>query len=359
MKKLIALSLLIISSTAYSSLSIAIEYNFTPIQLGGSASAINNLNQVVGTLNDSAFFWDNGQVTDLGFDLDSKAYDINDQSVITGTVDNARFGQEAFIWANGVSNTYINNREAAGLAVNNNNQVLGTNSFRNFDEYGYLIEGDQVTPIEVNNHVTQYPFNHFVEVNDLNDNGQVVGFIYDTTSGYGVEGFIWENGIDRSLGNFLPALINNNGLMVGTDQTFIAGFNRNNIIYDNGSLTNMGVFDSRGMNDLGQIVGNGVPTLSIGNALLWDNGQLLDLQSMVNDTADGWTLLSANDINDNGWIVGTAINDISGDFHMYVMSPTTEVSPVPEAPNLVLLAVGSVILLGINKRYKKQISLKS
>jgi probable HAF family extracellular repeat protein len=54
------------------------------------------------------------------------------------------------------------------------------------------------------------------------------------------------------------------------------------------------------------------------HAVLWQNGQISDLNNQV-DCALGWTLLEARDINDAGQIVGTGLLD--GQFHAFLLTP--------------------------------------
>ena len=68
--------------------------------------------------------------------------------------------------------------------------------------------------------------------------------------------------------------------------------------YPNGTGYSRGV--ALGINNHNQIVG-----AMDGNAILWDNGQLINLQTTIPST-NGWVLQEAWAINDEGWIVGSA-----------------------------------------------------
>ena len=62
---------------------------------------------------------------------------------------------------------------------------------------------------------------------------------------------------------------------------------------------------------------------------------MVDLNSLIDPTA-GWDLLSANDINDAGEIVGVGVSP-SGDEHGFLLVPNS----VPEPPALSLLLAGA------------------
>jgi len=74
------------------------------------------------------------------------------------------------------------------------------------------------------------------------------------------------------------------------------------------------------------------------HAFIWESGVMTDLNGFLGaDTiAAGWELVTATDINDQGWIVGYAHNSITNANQAYVLS----VSTVPEPDALVMLIAG-------------------
>jgi hypothetical protein len=64
------------------------------------------------------------------------------------------------------------------------------------------------------------------------------------------------------------------------------------------------------MNNRGDVVGDFHPPnqeiwqSQVGNAFLYHNGSMYDLNWLLDGSGDGWVLHRANSINDNGWIVG-------------------------------------------------------
>jgi probable HAF family extracellular repeat protein len=58
------------------------------------------------------------------------------------------------------------------------------------------------------------------------------------------------------------------------------------------------------------------------HAFVWQNGEISDLNALLEEEDDGWLLVSANDINDRGQIVGTGI--VNGQEHAFLLQPIEE-----------------------------------
>jgi hypothetical protein len=135
---------------------------------------------------------------------------------------------------------------------------------------------------------------------DINTPGQVVGF---ATTSQGQRGFVWLPLIGMIL---LPPLPGD-------------------------SLSS-----ASGINDAGEVVGRSLlqnpacacPPFLHQAAVLWDNGQPVDLQSRVTNST-GWALTHALAINNAGVIVGTGTLD--GQPHGWLLTP-----PPPELPPVTL-----------------------
>lgn len=345
MKKLLCIAAMS-ASMNHLPLYAADEYHFTPFQLGGTPHAINNLNQVVGSLNNQAFFWDNGVMTDLGLGDWSVANDINDSGSIIGhrnSPDDQALRNVFIYEADGtVINTNIDGRRTSAK-INNNGQAMIDYGYRNFDSYGFFVENGNRSDINIDTHTNQYPGSGstFVYANDLNNAGQVVGEIGSTFLNLGLpkEGFVWQNGTNTSLGNFLPDEINDSGQMIGRlggKATF----------YEAGNYIGLGdSFSAIALNNAGQILGVGPEGYQI-----WQNGTVTKLGELLDNSIDGWTIKSLKDFNDNGWLTGQAVNDLTGDRHMFVLSPTSDVSPVPEANTFVLVGFGLLGFIAFSSR---------
>jgi probable HAF family extracellular repeat protein len=86
-------------------------------------------------------------------------------------------------------------------------------------------------------------------------------------------------------------------------------------LFKDGVTSDIDLFNSRnsavnGMNNKGDVVGEfSTPNTEVwqhsgGNAFLYRNGAMYDLNRLLDASGDGWVLYRATSINDNGWIVG-------------------------------------------------------
>jgi hypothetical protein len=123
---------------------------------------------------------------------------------------------------------------------------------------------------------------------DINTAGDAVGNA-TRSGGHGIGAFIWHPG-DSSLTDLDPTRAF--GL-----NTFATGINDNNEV-------------------VGSIAGGG--------AFVWDsvNG-IRNLQTLI-DPASPFTLTDAKDVNDNGWIIGTATDSNNGFSYAVILEPTSQ-----------------------------------
>lgn len=173
----------------------------------------------------------------------------------------------------------------------------------------------------------------------VNDRGQIVGIsgiCSNAVGGFSARAAVmWEDGAPRDLGNLgalawnTPVGINNEGTVVGFANA--AGtpgntFNERPFIWtEAGGMRDLDTLpdDTRGqalsINDRGQIVGLSRVTAADNTAVIWEDGEITDLNSLAGDY-DGH-LLFAGDINDAGVITGAARSAETGDAVAFVARP--------------------------------------
>jgi probable HAF family extracellular repeat protein len=116
---------------------------------------------------------------------------------------------------------------------------------------------------------------------------------------------------------------------------------------DLGTLGGEGSF-AQAINASGWVVGQAQNSSGAGRAALWQGNVAVDLNTLVDPSlaVAGWVLSNAADINDNGWIVGTTTNSVTGVSYGYLLTP----SAVPEPQTTGLLLAGLGLLMALKKR---------
>lgn len=135
--------------------------------------------------------------------------------------------------------------------------------------------------------------------------------------------------------------VNDLGFVVGSSAT--SGGSGHAVLWDTtGRIADLGTLpdhshsEARAINNLGSVVGSS----DYSRAFVWDQARgMRDLNSLLDASGSGWTLMAATDINNHGQIVGYG----TGPQGLCAFLAT----PVPEVPSgiTVLLSVVSAIML--------------
>ena len=165
-----------------------------------------------------------------------------------------------------------------------------------------------------------------IDATAINDRGDMAGsYVFETVNGndhqrpfrLSAEGQLTL--IPTLGGTFIwNPLINSSGDVVGSSTLAAAPtslFETHVFLFHDGVLSDIDVLNTRdsvaaAMNGHGDVVGYYYsPNLAawqstIGNAFLYHDGAMYDLNWLLDESGDGWLLHFANGINDNGWIVG-------------------------------------------------------
>lgn len=293
--------------------------------LNSFANAINDAGQVVGgasTLGGDthAFVYSGGSLLDLGTlgGNSSVAYDINNHGVIVGSAatpdspDN--YYRQAFRYESGTMTglgTLPGGAGSDAYAINNHG-LIGGSSFQGeitmpeYPFYAVLFQGGSVYPIGAS------PLGDSA-IYGLNDLGQAVGGIPDSSILHGSHAFLYEHGVITDIG-FLDARFDDS------------------IAWD--------------INKLGQVVGTSAVLLTEStygyHGFLYDkDGGMIDLNSLI-DPASGWVITNASGINGSQQIAATACRGgVLGDCYAVRLDLVAAV-PEPESWAMLLFGLGAL-----------------
>jgi uncharacterized membrane protein len=359
------------------SASATIQYTLVDLGPGGAIS-INNQGQIVGNANGHAVIFDSTggyDNIDLG---EGVARGINDNGRIVGNM--GTYGNEEAVVFNplgGYERILDNNVIVTG--VNNSDQIVGIIQ-------SYLI--DNSPRAYFLDPVFGYPNYTKIDMerggaNSINNSGKVVGYKYSSSrpsDPFAPVEEDWEAVIFDTTGSrahvylgSLPgrdeseaAAINNSDKIVGCAFNYIEGSGSVYphdedivaVLFDetgdgkNVSLGGLTGFDNSkalAINDSGQIVGfcfNGESRspVSMTAALFLADGPNIDLNSVLLNPIQGWTLDYAAAVNNDGWIVGSMFDE-SHQYRSFLLKP------VPEPATLSFLLVGALAILKRRKKF--------
>jgi probable HAF family extracellular repeat protein len=263
--------------------------------------AVNNVGQAVGWADSDyadvegmAYLYDNGSWTELGtlagYDF-SRAFDINDAGQVVGRA-YVRWRppySRAWIWESGTLTQLPmgNHYETSAYAISNSGEFIvgsanGDNPGRS---QAAVWTGGAITRL---GHISGSSTSSSAV--DVNDSGLAVGSLRTTV-------YIFTSGT--------AAMWN---VRTGA-QTLLPEPSGWNSTY------------GLGVNEHGQIVGEMIGTPDPGyDAFIFENGETRPLTPLLLDPDGVWAMMSAQDINDAGQIIGTAVYD-GGDTHAVLLSP--------------------------------------
>jgi len=320
--------------------------------------SINQRGQVAGWsyfnhyVDDTPFIWEKGAMKELDAPLTPAGpQGINDHSQIVGAYADAQSAMHAFFYgADGFVPLPDPEGAPAGAWARciNNRGTIGGNAVSS--EFAYMFGRAPVIWVDGQPQVLPMLDLGFGPpggaVYAMNDAEQMVGhsggpFEVDWTIMYfclHTHATLWEDGQPIDLGTLydhpssMAFGINNAGVVVGHSGVASSGASRAFVWSKQTGMVDLGMPDgwlsawAQGINDRGEIVGSvsmagdpqfgfpseygaPPPVLPINHAVLWKDGQCIDLQDLVADST--WMLYNATAINARGQILiwATKVND--------------------------------------------------
>lgn len=318
-------------------------------------SQYGSIDPLTGSAHSVAALWKDGHIITLGLlggGMDSIAVDINDRGQIIGFAPNSipdpfdPFGfptqLRTFVWQNGVMKdigTLGGPDAIPGTGINDRGQITGS-SYINF------------VPNPSTGVPTADPFlwedGNMVDLGtfggtngsgvSVNNRGQVVG-LSNLPGDVETHAFLWDHGILTDLNTLggtvsIPTWLNEFGGVVGRSTN--QGDQDLAFLWKDGLMTNLGTVDgdpcseANSVNAKNQVVGISATCdfFSVQHAFLWENGRIVDLNTLIPANSSLQLLFAAN-INDRGEIVGVGVppglppnSDLFG--HLFVLIPCEE-----------------------------------
>lgn len=280
--------------------------------------------------------------------LRSFAFDINDDSWITGAAQNTDGYIRAFVY-NGSSMQDIGTLggyESEGRGINSSGQVTGQSAvLGDLSYHAFLYDGQSMTDLGT------LPGGRLSSGIGINDFGVVVGFA-ESPARDGFHAFRFETGQMFDLGTLggrdsFAYAINNFGLVVGTSNTS-APHTEHAFIHDGVSMRSIGTLGglssfALGINDAGIVVGGSLlEGNAIQNAFVFDGTQMYNLNHLLIDMMDGVSIELQSSawggINESGQIVARGIYTSGGvkGQRTFILTPVE----LPEIDSASLVCIG-------------------
>jgi probable HAF family extracellular repeat protein len=327
--------------------------------LGGNNSApswITNSGDVIGTSETGqfdtfgnaivhAFQWQGGVMEDLETlgDIDSAGLGGNNRGVTVGY--NSYNINHALLWYQGAATdlgTLVGpSGQSQAQLVNNEGQAVGTSQAADGTIHAVVWSHGAISDLGT----LGGPGSSTSSIgNGINDVGQIVGDSQEDTISNPLLGFppffptLWDKGSATKLGGE-PSYafagdafsINNKGQVVG--RIAVADAKERAVghayFWEAGVMRDLGVpagddnSEANSLNELGQIVGDagvGFIFYSPDRALLWQNGEMFDLNTLIAPDS-GYYLIKAFDVNARGQIAVCAVQQSTGDVHAALLTP--------------------------------------
>jgi probable HAF family extracellular repeat protein len=315
--------------------------------LGGTETVVTGISAagvVVGYSCDPTFVthavsWSDGAVSDLGTLVGtmSRAYAVNTGGQIVGFSDTtAEAATSATVWSGATATALGTLGGNLGYAYGENDGgvVVGVSTLTatvGAEQYAHaaLWSGGTATDLGTLGGVMGTARGSSATA--VNDSAVIVGFS-DTASSPGQQATLWNGTVAMNLGTLggdssAAFAINRAGLIVGYSDVSGDGA-LHAALWKGTAMTDLGTLGGRmsaafGINTAGQIVGTSLTSTGSQRAVLWNGGQILDLNSLTNSGLPARVVLTvAVGINDSGQIAAYGLDTSSGATDAFLLMPT-------------------------------------
>jgi uncharacterized membrane protein len=281
------------------------------------------------------FFWDSGSLSDLSSPSSSANFFVHGMGP-SGQVVGENGTGSAFVWTKTAGFTNLTNlggTTGAAFGMNSLGDVVGT------DTEGSLVYG--VVWKSGGNPITLSPVNSmfFASGQAINASRTIAGFSFGPSSDVATI-WVYDTGTGNWVGQSLGTLggtgsdayaVNTAGDVVGNAER-AGGHGIGAFIWhpSDTSLTDLDPTEAfglntfaKGINDNNEVVGS----IAGGGAFVWTSTSgIRDLQTLI-DPASPFSFTDATDVNNNGWIVGTATDSSDHFSHAVLLEPTPQFLP--------------------------------
>ena len=110
----------------------------------------------------------------------------------------------------------------------------------------------------------------------------------------------------------------------------------NGVMHDLGTLPGDVGSEGDGINNKGQVVGGSWDIDNNARAFLWQNGVMMDLNTLIPPDSPLYLIEAYGAINDQGQIAGAALQISTGEVHAFLATPTMRHWAISERPKVVL-----------------------
>jgi probable HAF family extracellular repeat protein len=250
--------------------------------------------------------------------------------------------QHGFLWVDGrkVPMPTLGGNNGAAWGANDRGQVVGLAETDTVDPNcvaPQILDVEAVLWTPINNRIQElppYPGDSVGAAVGINDSGQAVGATGScgpVSPALGAHAVLWENGQVKNLGSLGGALsnvayaINNRGQVVGLSD-LSGDTTAHAFLWQNGTMTDLGTLPGDffsaafSINNKAQVAGESCDVNFDCRAFLWQKGTMTDLNTLIPPNSSLY-LLSANDLNDRGEIVGEAFDQSTGDVPAFLAIP--------------------------------------